>query len=61
MKQTSQNPKDTPMIDWKFKCLDCGYRFTATELRKSYETYTECAMCGSKNFEKKVINEKCNL
>ncbi len=41
--------KTEPMILWEFKCLDCGYRFKAIEPRGLYETYTECAICGSKN------------
>ena len=43
----------TDMIHWRFKCLKCGYRFKAIEPRELFDAYTECAVCGSKEFEKK--------
>lgn len=43
------------MIHWKFRCLKCNYRFNAIEPKKLYNAYTKCAMCGSKEFEKKVL------
>lgn len=43
------------MLTWKFKCLLCNYKFRATMPQKFYDEYTKCAMCNSKEFEKKVI------
>jgi len=41
------------MIMWQFKCLKCGYKFTAEEPKKLFGAYTKCLMCNSKNFIKK--------
>ena len=46
------------MINWKFKCSDCGYSFKAIEPKKLYNAYTSCAMCGSKKFEKRVSSNE---
>ena len=40
------------MINWKFKCLDCGYSFVAIEPKELYDAYTSCTMCSSKKFKK---------
>lgn len=41
-------------VTWKFKCFDCGYTFRAIETKELFNSYTQCAICGSKNIEKKV-------
>ena len=46
------------MINWKFKCLKCGYKFTAIEPEKLFVRYNKCAMCGSKKIEKTIIPPK---
>jgi len=43
------------MITWKFKCLKCGYKFSAIEPKVLFDNYNKCAMCGSKKIEKAVI------
>ena len=43
------------LIAWQFKCLNCGYKFTAEEPRKLFDAYNKCLMCNSKNFIKKEI------
>jgi DNA-directed RNA polymerase subunit RPC12/RpoP len=47
-------PQAARMINWKFKCLNCGYKFTATEPPELFNVYTKCLMCGSKNFKKEI-------
>lgn len=45
------------MVNWKFKCLNCGHSFKAIEPIELYEAYDKCAICGSINIEKKIIKE----
>jgi len=42
------------MVHYKFKC-NCGYKLTAIEPQKTFESFKKCPHCGSKEFEKKVI------
>lgn len=46
------------MIEWKFKCNNCGYKFRATEPIELYKNYNECSQCKSKNIVKSIIVEK---
>lgn len=48
------------MLAWKFKCLKCNYKFTATTDIKTYEAHTYCVMCESTEFEKKVVKDEQN-
>ena len=43
------------MIAWRFKCQNCGYKFTAEEPKKLFDAYDRCLMCNSKNFVKKEV------
>lgn len=52
------NGKLSTMIHWMFKCLRCGYNFRAITPQTDYDAYTDCAMCGSKEFDKSI--RKCN-
>jgi DNA-directed RNA polymerase subunit RPC12/RpoP len=45
------------MILWRFKCLKCDYLFRQIGLKEHYEKITECLMCGSKEFAKKIVTE----
>lgn len=51
--------KDTTerLLNWKFKCLDCGYSFRGIEPQALIDNYQECSMCGGKHFVKKVRDE----
>jgi len=44
-----------PMIAWRFKCRNCGYKFTAEEPQKLFDAYNKCLMCNSKNFVKREV------
>lgn len=45
-------------IEWKFKCLSCGYKFRAIEPVWLFKKFGDsCWICGSKDIEKKVITE----
>jgi len=46
------------MISWKFKCLKCGYEFTAIKPKKDYDACDRCLLCGSKEFDKKIVRDK---
>jgi len=48
------------MITWKFKCLNCNYKFSAIEPVELYEAYNKCSMCGSVEFEKGVVRNEQN-
>ncbi len=47
-------------IDWKFECLKCNFKFTATGPVRLYGDCDECSMCGSTDFKKKVIKDEQN-
>ena len=46
------------MITWKFKCLNCNYKFSAVEPVELYESYNKCSMCGSVKFEKTAVKDE---
>jgi DNA-directed RNA polymerase subunit RPC12/RpoP len=46
---------------WKFACKNCGYKFQALTNEKMLEETICCINCGSKNFDKKIIEQNVEI